>query len=290
MRSTYLSVPFVMAAMAPMIMPLAAEAQTRALYFALDSARLTAEHETLLDATAADYRTSGTATVGIEGHTDTSGNAAYNQQLSERRAEAVSAALIARGVPAGAITTGWRGEGDLAVQTPDGTVEQANRRVEVSVNAPTIATAPTPVAAAPVEMEERLQFSIGPFVGYNNQPDDESVLAGVNLMASYNVNDVLAISAEQAGFYSFGSDDEGFGGRSALGADVRLGEVAYIGANGGYTYIEGSARGGWFAGPEIGLRYEGFEAKVAYDIYVNERGRDWSEGVITATIGYGIKF
>jgi outer membrane protein OmpA-like peptidoglycan-associated protein len=36
----------------------------------------------------------------IEGHTDSIGNAAYNKQLSERRAEAVRRALVRRGVPA----------------------------------------------------------------------------------------------------------------------------------------------------------------------------------------------
>jgi len=43
--------------------------------------------------------------VRIEGHTDSTGSAAFNQTLSENRAQAVASYLIQRGVPANRIQT-----------------------------------------------------------------------------------------------------------------------------------------------------------------------------------------
>lgn len=67
----------------------------------------------------------------IEGYTDSTGSEEYNQQLSERRAQAVGDALAARGVPASRYEIVGRGE-SLPVatnSTPAG--RQQNRRVEV---------------------------------------------------------------------------------------------------------------------------------------------------------------
>lgn len=77
--------------------------------------------------------------VSIEGHADTLGSDAFNQQLSERRAESVTIALADSGVSRSRITT--RGFGEwypVAPNTnPDGTDNPAgrekNRRVEVVI-------------------------------------------------------------------------------------------------------------------------------------------------------------
>jgi len=60
-------------------------------------------------------------TVKLTGHTDGVGPAAYNQRLSELRAEAVRDALVANGVSANAITTEGKGETEAAnnVANPD---------------------------------------------------------------------------------------------------------------------------------------------------------------------------
>lgn len=70
--------------------------------------------------------------VSIVGHTDTSGSAAYNDRLSERRAQSVAEALRQRG--ASIANAGGEGESDLAVPTADGVREPLNRRATVFVN------------------------------------------------------------------------------------------------------------------------------------------------------------
>jgi outer membrane protein OmpA-like peptidoglycan-associated protein len=68
----------------------------------------------------------------IEGHTDTVGDAAANQALSERRAEAVRDLLVQRhGIAIARIETVGFGESTLLVPTGDGRAEARNRRVRV---------------------------------------------------------------------------------------------------------------------------------------------------------------
>jgi outer membrane protein OmpA-like peptidoglycan-associated protein len=72
----------------------------------------------------------------IEGHADRSGPAPHNLALSRRRAEAVRAYLVGRGLPSRAIAITYFGEGRPAVQTPDGAEESNNRRVVVTIVKP----------------------------------------------------------------------------------------------------------------------------------------------------------
>ena len=64
---------------------------------------------------------------------DTVGPEEYNFGLSERRAESVVEAMVAGGVPAGAINSQAFGESNLAKPTPDEVDEVANRRVEIVI-------------------------------------------------------------------------------------------------------------------------------------------------------------
>jgi OOP family OmpA-OmpF porin len=67
----------------------------------------------------------------VTGYTDTSGSPGYNQRLSERRANAVAAALERLGVPRSDMVVAGRGQNDLRVPTPPGVREPQNRRVEI---------------------------------------------------------------------------------------------------------------------------------------------------------------
>ncbi len=274
--------------------PAAASAGTHTIYFNLGSAKLDVDGVAAVDAAAADYRETGSATVSVVGYTDTTGSVSVNQEVSQKRAQAVSDALIARGVPSTAISTMAEGENDLAVPTGDGVAERENRRVVIDVSGSTMTE--TPMVAVPPMVEETFKgfsFGFGPYVGVNMQQGDDSVFLGLNFVGTYFATPNIALSVEQAVFWNLGADDEGVGGRTALGADYYFsdyggdGILPYIGANGGYMYIDGSGTGGWFAGPEIGLSAFGFNAKVAYD-FVEDR--DAGDGVISITVGYSLDF
>ncbi len=72
----------------------------------------------------------------IEGHTDNRGPEAYNQQLSQKRAQAVADILMAQGIGSDRITT--RGLGENYPIAPNTTVtgRQENRRVEIIIPTP----------------------------------------------------------------------------------------------------------------------------------------------------------
>ncbi|MBS0231395.1 MAG: OmpA family protein [Proteobacteria bacterium] len=65
----------------------------------------------------------------VVGHTDAKGSASYNQALSDRRAEAVRAYLVAHGIAADRLTAEGKGESELVnPRNPD---SAQNRRVEI---------------------------------------------------------------------------------------------------------------------------------------------------------------
>lgn len=270
------------------------------VHFPLDEATLDADARAVIAAAAQEYQRTGSASISVRGHTDTSGSASYNQALSERREQAVASELIAQGVPAAAITSDAVGESDPAVPTGDGVVEQANRRVEITLAeppAPVAEMAPAPQPAppapppapesAPAKMKFDWSLSAGAFYGYSikDEDGDDSHLGGVNLALDVPVLPWLSTGVEQAGFYHFGGSDDGFGGRSVASLDFTFGDKHFrphIGGNFGYLYGEG-LDDDFIAGPEIGISADGFIAKLAYDMPFN---RDADEGIIATTIGF----
>jgi OmpA-OmpF porin, OOP family len=70
----------------------------------------------------------------VSGHTDSSGKAEHNQELSGKRAAAIAKEMVARGVPEGEIISVGRGS-EKPLVTPDNTAAKKakNRRYEIQV-------------------------------------------------------------------------------------------------------------------------------------------------------------
>ncbi|CAK13623.1 putative outer membrane lipoprotein (OmpA domain) [Pseudomonas entomophila L48] len=71
--------------------------------------------------------------VRIDGHADASGKAAYNQQLSERRAQSVAKALIGIGMQPQNIQTRGLGSSQPVADNRTSTGRMENRRVSIVV-------------------------------------------------------------------------------------------------------------------------------------------------------------
>ncbi len=67
----------------------------------------------------------------VEGHTDTTGDAAFNQTLSEQRSQAIKDALTSNGVSSDRIKTFGLGETQPTADNDTLPGRQANRRVEI---------------------------------------------------------------------------------------------------------------------------------------------------------------
>lgn len=116
--------------------------EARSIRFEESSSVVDAASQPLLDEVAAALKPCLGAKIGITGHTDASGSAEANLELSRARAAAIQRALVRRGIP----SDGLRAEG-VGSSTPiDGLSPQdpANRRIEFSVIA-TQPLQPTPV-------------------------------------------------------------------------------------------------------------------------------------------------
>ena len=103
------------------------------ILFATDSASLNPALSGDLRLLAASLNKYNASTVEIQGHTDNTGSAAYNQDLSERRAQSVTSALIQNGVPAARLRTVGYGENRPISSnlTPEGRAQ--NRRVQIVI-------------------------------------------------------------------------------------------------------------------------------------------------------------
>lgn len=103
----------------------------RGVNFETDSARLTPDSFPVLDAAAATLIKRGDVKVEVAGHTDSSGGAKHNQVLSQRRADAVKAYLVSKGVPAANLTSRGYGATQPIADNKTASGRAANRRVEL---------------------------------------------------------------------------------------------------------------------------------------------------------------
>ncbi len=111
--------------------------------FSFDKATIRADQGAKLDELVSGLGGTSYDSIAVVGHADRIGQAAYNQKLSERRAAAVKAYLVKKGVPSDKIRTEGRGEsesatGDACNKARGKTLIsclQPDRRVDVSVSA-----------------------------------------------------------------------------------------------------------------------------------------------------------
>ncbi|WP_028029241.1 OmpA family protein [Gemmobacter nectariphilus] len=103
------------------------------LLFSTDSSAVRPDLQADLRAVAGNLLQYPDSRIEVIGHTDSTGDAAYNRSLSARRAGSVASVLIGAGVPSSRIVTVGRGE-DAPIAsnlTPEGRAQ--NRRVEIII-------------------------------------------------------------------------------------------------------------------------------------------------------------
>ena len=110
--------------------PIKAAEQARVL-FAFDRAVLTPDARAALDQLVQQAQAMDLEVVIAVGHADATGSSAYNQRLSERRAGAVKAYLVQRGIDADRIYTEGRGEAQPAASNQTRAGRAQNRRVQI---------------------------------------------------------------------------------------------------------------------------------------------------------------
>jgi outer membrane protein OmpA-like peptidoglycan-associated protein len=104
--------------------------------FATDSAVIAGSFTGTLGQLASTLSQYDKTTITVRGYTDNTGSAAYNQRLSQDRANSVASYLSRSGVPASRIQSiGYGMSNPVASNaTPEGRAQ--NRRVEISINPP----------------------------------------------------------------------------------------------------------------------------------------------------------
>jgi outer membrane protein OmpA-like peptidoglycan-associated protein len=106
------------------------------LLFDFDSDRLDGSSRTLVERIGRGLSAVGIDSLRVEGHTDDQGSDAYNERLSQRRAQAVAQVLGDAGVPIARITVQGLGRSRPLVRSGSDTGRRENRRVAIIVPAP----------------------------------------------------------------------------------------------------------------------------------------------------------
>ena len=103
------------------------------LYFVEGSDELTEDSKAVFEHVFTDLASRKVPDIVVVGHTDAVGSDKFNDELAHKRADAVRAALVRRGIAEADVVAIGRGKRELLVPTPDGVAEPRNRRVEIVV-------------------------------------------------------------------------------------------------------------------------------------------------------------
>ena len=102
---------------------------TQEVHFATDSDVLTDQDKAILDKMIPNLQRLNFVNGEIDGYTDATGRAAYNQGLSERRAQAVADYLQSHGISGGRMTVKGFGEDNPVADNSTAEGRAHNRRV-----------------------------------------------------------------------------------------------------------------------------------------------------------------
>lgn len=105
------------------------------VYFATGKYNITPNSQLAIDKLEKIFTEYPETNILVEGHTDNVGTDASNMLLSQRRAEAVGAALKAGGLANNRLTVKWYGESQPKADNATAEGKALNRRVEFSITA-----------------------------------------------------------------------------------------------------------------------------------------------------------
>ena len=101
--------------------------------FATNSADINADFYSVLDSVALVLEEYDKTLVVVAGHTDSDGSAAFNENLSERRAQSVSGYLVSQSILPVRLETIGFGERQPIADNDSAAGKQLNRRVEITL-------------------------------------------------------------------------------------------------------------------------------------------------------------
>ena len=107
---------------------------TRIIYFDFDSAKISDDSLSVLEAHGNFIASNGNVSVRLEGHTDERGSREYNIALGDRRAQSVRRVLLFQGASSDQLETISYGEEQPAMMGHEESAWGKNRRVELVYN------------------------------------------------------------------------------------------------------------------------------------------------------------
>ena len=121
---------------APVVLPKEGIITIRDVHFEFNKATLTPGDKQQLDMVATTLKTEApNVQLHVSGHTDSVGGDAYNQKLSQKRAQSVTDYLVSAGIPRASFAS-VEGDGEARPVADNKTADgrALNRRVEIKIN------------------------------------------------------------------------------------------------------------------------------------------------------------